>query len=176
MPSWAEDRVSFFPEPVADVHPEAWDAVAAGLKGRRVLEIEYKSPRAREAICRRVEPLHAVSFRGEWYLVDKCRLRGELRTFAISRIRKAAVLKEEFDPPAGFDIREIMGKHFGIIYSPREYEVKIRFAPQSAQYARERQWHPSQKLTDHTDGGATLTMTVNHLAEVKRWRRWSGRK
>lgn len=48
-------------------------------------------------------------------------------------------------------------------------DVEIHFDAATAPYIRERKWHPSQKLIEHTDESVTLTMTVGGLNDIKRW-------
>ena len=88
----------------------------------------------------------------------------------MSRIISAELTDEESeDLPEDFDLKKHMGKHFGIMHSPKMYTVKVRFAPGIAAYIRERMWHPTQKTTEHKDGSLTLTMRVNETTELKRW-------
>lgn len=47
--------------------------------------------------------------------------------------------------------------------------VGIHFNRHAAAYVRERQWHPSQRIDEQDDGTLILTLTVNHLLELKRW-------
>jgi proteasome accessory factor B len=47
--------------------------------------------------------------------------------------------------------------------------VEIRFSKHVADYVRERTWHPSQEIVECNDGELILSMTVNHLLELKRW-------
>jgi len=47
--------------------------------------------------------------------------------------------------------------------------VAIRFDREVAGYIRERCWHPTQRIDEHPDGSLTLSLTVNHLLELKRW-------
>jgi len=59
--------------------------------------------------------------------------------------------------------------HFGVHWSSGDIKVKIRFRKRVADYVRERTWHPTQEIVEYGDGELILTMTVNHLLELKRW-------
>ena len=48
-------------------------------------------------------------------------------------------------------------------------DVKIHFNKAVAGYLKERKWHPSQQIEENPDGSAVLSLTVNHLLELKRW-------
>ncbi|WP_319585362.1 WYL domain-containing protein [uncultured Desulfobulbus sp.] len=132
------------------------------------LEIEYRSPGG-EPKWRQVDPYHGVRFEGDWYVVGHCHLRGAIRTFSLARMVTARKGRERFALPAHFDFRRLFGSHFGIHWGEGEAEVRIRFAAHAAAYVRERLWHPSQTILEQPDGSLIMTMTVNHLLELKRW-------
>jgi predicted DNA-binding transcriptional regulator YafY len=45
----------------------------------------------------------------------------------------------------------------------------VRFSKASADYIREKRWHPSQVVTELPDGRLELRMKISSLAEVQRW-------
>ena len=148
--------------------PEVLSAVFACLRASTRMEIEYRSPGG-NAVWRTVDPYHGVRFEGDWYVVGHCHLRCAIRTFSLARIATVRPTTEQFVRPASFDLRKLFGSHFGIHWGTDETEVRIHFTPQAAVYVRERQWHPSQRLDERDDGSLVLTLTVNHLLELKRW-------
>jgi len=148
--------------------PEVLATVFDCLRTSTRLEIEYRSPGG-EPKWRQVDPYHGVRFEGDWYVVGHCHLRGALRTFSLARMVTARKGKERFTLPLHFDFRKLFGSHFGIHWGEDEVEVRIYFAKRAASYIRERQWHPSQAVVEGADGSLTLTLTVNHLLELKRW-------
>ena len=148
--------------------PEVLTTVFDCLRTSTRLEVEYRSPGG-EPQWRQVDPYHGVRFEGDWYLVGFCHLRGAIRTFSLARMVTARQGKERFTRPAWFDFRQLFGSHFGIHWGEDEVEVQILFARPAAAYVRERQWHPSQVIEERADGSLLLTLTVNHLLELKRW-------
>lgn len=118
---------------------------------------------------RDVDPYHVVSYQGEWYVVGFCHYKEEVRTFGMSRIKKAEMLNRRFETPADFDFERLAGTHFGIIWSDKEYLVRIWFSADHAPYVKERDWHPTQSIKENRDGSIILSFKTNHLFEVKRW-------
>ena len=163
-----QSRFTVFPPFATVILPEVFETVLACLRNSMRLEIEYRNPGA-TPVWRQVDPYHGVRFEGDWYVVGYCHLRGEIRTFSLARIVSARKLKEQFVIPEDFDFRRLSASQFGIHWGQGEVEVQIRFARPAAAYVRERTWHPSQNITDHADGSLVLTLTVNHLLELKRW-------
>ncbi len=170
-PAWMDERILVFPEPATRVDCEVWDTLAKALRENRRLRIVHAGPGGGEADAgpRTVDPYYLVSYKGEWYLSSFCHRRQAIRTFAISRIRRAAVLEEGFTLPAGMTHQRMFGDPFGIIWKEAFHQVRIRFSPEVAPYIRERQWHPRQTIRDLRGGGAVLEFTTNHLNEVKDW-------
>jgi predicted DNA-binding transcriptional regulator YafY len=74
-----------------------------------------------------------------------------------------------FQIPNDFDFKKLSGSHFGVHWSDDEIKVNIRFNVRVADYVRERTWHPSQKIVECETGDVVLSLTVNHLLELKRW-------
>lgn len=50
-----------------------------------------------------------------------------------------------------------------------EEQVKVWFSPRVVPYILERTWHPSQKIAYNGDQSLVLSLTVNHMLELKRW-------
>lgn len=168
-PAWIENRIFFSPEPAAIVNSGVWENIAKALRENRQLKISHVSPGESRQVTRIVDPYHLVNFKGEWYLSSMCHLRSSIRTFAVSRIKKVEILKEYFEMPADFTREKMFGDTFGIIWSPDQYDVKIRFMSVAAPYIEERIWHPSQKIVKRKNGSLEIEFRTNHLNEVKDW-------
>ena len=168
-PAWVDDRISVFSDHQTEINPQTWDTVAGALHRSQRLLVAYLKPGSELTSERKVDPYHIVSFQGDWYLIGFCHLRGEIRTFAISRMIRATEQETSFSIPADFDFAEFSGSHFGIFRGDRQHQVQIRFAAEHAPYVREREWLPDQTITEEADGGLLLAFTTNHLFEVKRW-------
>jgi predicted DNA-binding transcriptional regulator YafY len=164
----ADTRFTVFAPPSTTIHPEVWDTVFKGLKTLSRLKIDYHSPE-RAPSSRLLDPYHAVRYDGDWYVTGFCHLRNGIRTFSLSRITAASLRNEKFTIPSTFDFRQITGSRFGVHWGGAEEHVKIRFSPKAAPYVKERTWHPSQEIADNEDGSLVLSLTIDHLLELKRW-------
>jgi predicted DNA-binding transcriptional regulator YafY len=90
--------------------------------------------------------------------------------FSPGRIRKLKDTGVTFEPPADFRASAYLDAGFRKVRGAGPGQtVRLRFSPVAARWVREKTWHATQTLQDHPDGGLTLTFSVNHLAEVKRW-------
>ena len=169
-PADFQTQFTFFGQPARRITEKVWMPVFRSLRAERVLRIRYRSYDAQKPERRDIEPIHLACMTGEWYLVAHCRLRDELRHFALARIESAELTKEyfeprEFDPAAYFENR--FGRFVG--EAGKSHKVEVRFTKSVAQWVLEKTWHPKQKVKKHKDGKITLCFPAPALFEVKRW-------
>jgi predicted DNA-binding transcriptional regulator YafY len=162
--------VKFHPGAVIPVERKLFLDLNRACEKQRPVAIRYFSASKGETTDRVVEPLRLLENRATWYLVAYCRLRRDLRYFALHRIEKYDVLEEEvFGPREDLTIDEWIDQAFQLEHTGQEHSVKVKFQPKAARYIRERQWHQTQKLTEHEDGSCTLEFVTQSLDEAKRW-------
>ncbi len=161
-------RFTVFPPSSTLIRPGIWEKVAEAIRLSRRLRVLYRPPGPEPAV-RDIDPYHGVRFEGDWYMIAYCHIRHDIRTFSLARLESVEVLKESFRIPDNFDFHRLSGSHFGVHWSEDEIEVEIHFDKSIAGYIKERQWHPSQQVEELPDGNLILSLTVNHLLELKRW-------
>lgn len=161
-------RFTVFPPSNTIIKPGIWETVASAIRLSRKIEVHYQTPGSDPSL-RKLDPYHGVRFEGDWYVVAFCHLRQEIRTFSLARMLSVKMLQDTFEIPASFNFHNLTGSHFGVHWSDDEFEVKIKFNKAVAGYLKERKWHPSQTIEENSDGSVILSLTVNHLLELKRW-------
>lgn len=106
---------------------DALPAIAEAVWSSRRLDLRY-GPRATR---RRVDPLGLVLKAGTWYLV--ARHRGELRTYRVGRVQRAAVREEAFVRPEGFDLASWWAESSAAFdRSLLRYACRLRLSPRAA--------------------------------------------
>ncbi|MEV5428277.1 WYL domain-containing protein [Streptomyces sp. NPDC052701] len=78
--------------------PTVAEVVRQAVQERRVLRIAYEKGRG-ERTVREVEPHLLVAGSRGWFLVGRCRMRKDIRSFRIDRIRSATLREERFPKP-----------------------------------------------------------------------------
>lgn len=167
-PAAEQAKFTVIPPSSTSINPAIWETVIGALRLSQQVAIRYRTP-GKEPVTRELDPYHAVRFEGEWYIVGYCHLRGEIRTFGLSRILSAEKTGREFAIPPDFDFQKYSGNHFGVHWSDGETTVKVLFRQRVADYILERNWHPSQEVERCANGELILSLKVNHLLELKRW-------
>ncbi len=144
------DRISYELSIAEPLSMEDFTTVCqAMLLGRR-LDLVYVDAKAQHSE-RSVEPAQLVNYAGRWYLVAWDLLRGDLRTFHLSRVERLSISKEKITspPPPGRDAASIdafLAAGFGIFKGAATVEATVRiWGPAAALVARQ-SWHPKQRV------------------------------
>ncbi|MCZ6570904.1 MAG: WYL domain-containing protein [Deltaproteobacteria bacterium] len=136
--------------------------------GRHTLRIRYRTGRTGAVSTRDLDPYRVWYRSGGLYVVGFDHKSGEIRTFAVERIRKIAETQKSFRLDPDFDFDAYVGASFGVISEPATL-VRILFDRRWAGYVEEHRWHPSQKLTRRPGGRVELSMQVGGTAELRSW-------
>ena len=118
--------------------------------------------------ARNLDPYRVWYRSGGLYVVGHDHKSGELRTFAVDRIREIESTGEPFTVADDFDFEAYIGSSFGVIAEPAT-TVRIRFDKRWADYVAERTWHPSQQIAKRRGGRIELTMEVGGTADLRTW-------
>jgi proteasome accessory factor B len=153
----------------ADVH--LFEQLSHAVFKQLEVRFDYKKPDAARYEQRYVQPYHLGCVENLWYLFAFDLDRGQLRTFALPRIRDVRVSKTKFRRPLDFSIGKFLGESFGVFAKPTKtkYAVRIAFDAFAASRVEERQWHPSQKIKELRDGGIEVSLTLGNIEEIERW-------
>jgi proteasome accessory factor B len=151
----------------ADV--ETFRLLARAIVQRQEVSFAYRSLRASTPETRTVHPYHLANVDNAWYLLAHDPQRGQLRTFALARIRLPRATGKTFDRPRNFSAEKELKTGFGVFGGTGKHRVRVRFDAFAARLVRERDWHPSQKIRDLRGGEIELEMTLGALEEIERW-------
>lgn len=142
--------------------------LSQAVLGRRSVRIRYRTGRTGELSTRRVDPYRVWYRSGALYVIGHDHKSGEVRTFAVDRVRAAELDDREFGVPADFDFDAYTASAFGVVAEPAT-RVRIRFDARLALQVEERVWHPSQRLERLPGGGVELALEVGGLEELRSW-------
>lgn len=147
------------------------ELLSTALVKHRKLFFRYTSAKHNRTKARTVRPLHLGQIKGGWYLFAWDEGAGDIRIFALPRIRELEMLKETFAEPAGFDLDEYLKGSMGLITSPdaSERTVVLRFTGYAATLVPERRWHESQKVKPNPDGSIHLILRLQHTGNIPGW-------
>lgn len=147
---------------------ELFETLREAIAERRCLSIQYYTISRKSESRRRIAPYRIWFFDGSFYLIADCSMRGDIRLFALERIKAVTALDEHFEMPEGFDAEEFMKASFGV-FQGAPVKVRVRFDADAADYIRERTWHPSQSIESLADGSIVFSAEVAGTREIKFW-------
>lgn len=164
-----EQTISFRTSAEPMVNLEIFDTLARATSRRQQLLLEYRKPASRQSESRVVDPYHLANINGEWFLFAYCHLRKDIRTFVPARILAVRPTGKTFLRPQRFSLAQRLQNSFGVHSGHGDYQVVIQFDELTADYIREKKWHPSQELREMKNGGVELKLTLSSLIEIQRW-------
>ena len=166
------------PSPIIDA--EVFKTVFKALKEHKPLTFGYRPLQKATYMSRTVEPYHAVCQRGNWYIICKeinppkenttAHPSGNIRNFALSRIKNPVLGKESFTVPKDFDVTNYFDSETGVWLSDtKPIKVELEFSPEVATFATDRIWHKNQTVRENKDGSVYLSFETTQLREVVRF-------
>lgn len=164
-----DETISFRTSAEPILQLRTFEELSRATAKREQLRLHYRKPRSQTPEERLVDPYHLANVNGEWFLFAYDHLRKAIRTFVPARIVKIERTGKQFERNARFSIQRELQNSFGVHSGAEKIKVVIHFAPDVADYIREKKWHGSQKLVDLQDGGVELQLTLSSLPEVQRW-------
>ena len=162
-------RVSVGINLIRECNSEVLDTISRAISSHNPLDISYYVIARNEVTERRVDP-YGLTFRfGAWYLIGYCRLREEVRTFGVDRIRSIRVVNDHFKYPEDFDLEEYLERGWSLQADAEQEDIVLRFDKSIAAWIANCKFHPHQKITIQTDGSALFEVRVAGVDEIKHW-------
>jgi len=159
----------YAPKDYADKRDELDDLFQA-VSDLRPLTLRYRAAGRPDEERIVIHPYALVWHRDSLYCVGHHTGRGEIRTFALDRMRDTqCATTERFELPPTFSVDQYFQGELGVWRASPKQKVVIDFDAKGAEYVRLRRAHASQKLAPLAGGGVRLTMTVGSLTPVVSW-------
>jgi predicted DNA-binding transcriptional regulator YafY len=157
-------------EPYRDygAHHAALETITEAAIQKRCVRLDYTAMGRKARTQRVVAPYKIWHLRGAIYVVGFCRLRQDVRIFALNRIHAVEKTEEAFELPDDFDLTAFMGGGFGA-FAGRPVTLRIWFAEKIAGYIEERTWHPGQRIRRNRDGSIVYEAETALTAETRAW-------
>lgn len=160
-------------------HSKKIDMIVRALFNLRRIDMSYEAANGgvKDHI---IEPLTLVTWRSALYLIARYGPQGHRYIFAIDRIRDLRLLPDQFHYPTKTEYtpQKVLEGAWGVFFNESATPVRVELIFANVRwlkmYIRERQWHPTQKIEDLSDGRLNMTFTVTTMTEVWPWIRMFG--
>jgi predicted DNA-binding transcriptional regulator YafY len=169
--SWSEldNVISFRSAGSSPADLELFENVSKAVLRSVEINFNYRKLRGRDFELRLVQPYHLGCVENQWYLFGHDLERGQLRTFALPRMRDIRLTSKRFHRPADFSIGKILRGSFGAHSGKKKHRIKLQFDSFSVRLVAERSWHESQRIHSKRDGSIVLELELTGLEEIERW-------
>ena len=144
------DRVEIEDVPSArEFLPVVLDAIRNSHK----IEFTYAGfNRSRAERGIRYEPYFLKRYKQRWYMIGLKVKSGDIRTYALDRVKELKTLDEPFVKPADLELNDLFGNIVGVTSSKADVRtVRLQATPTQAKYFRALPLHPSQDEALHDD-------------------------
>lgn len=122
--------------------PAVLDAIRDSVKVRFTYA-GFNRSRAEHDII--FHPCFLKRYKQRWYMIGIKEKNGELRTYALDRIREMVLTTEKFKRPKNLDMDDIFGNIIGVTTSKADVRtIRLRATPMQAKYFRALPLHESQ--------------------------------
>ena len=172
--NWAEldQAISFRSAGVAAPDLAVFDAISRAVVGSLEISFQYLKLSSTQHEFRQARPYHLGCVENQWYVFAHDLDRGQMRTFALPRMREVKVTRKKFERPADFSIAQHLGESFGVFAkagSKKPPRIVVRFDAFAARLVAERTWHPTQQVRALPGNEIELSMQLSGLEEIERW-------
>jgi predicted DNA-binding transcriptional regulator YafY len=167
LDAWKE-RVRLLPMHFRPVDPDILVGVSQATLLRKQAEFEYKGVRDRAYRMRQVSPQTLVRYRDNWYLDAWDHGNSDLRSFAISRMRRFRALTEPALDLRRADLDAYFGKSYGIFAGRPRRTARLLFSGKTARFISEERWHPDQRMSALPNGQVRLEFPCQDVRELAR--------
>lgn len=137
---------------------------------QRMVRITHRALSYPKPVVHNVEPYALQLFEYGLYLVGYSARARDFRRFAVERIQSATVdmTADPFTPRPEYAARLKSRKAFGLIEDDL-MDIQVQFSKEVADYFKERQWHPTQKVKQLKNGDVIVLFQAGGMDEIVSW-------
>ncbi len=136
-------------------HEHTIATLEKAVREQVAVDCRYRALSTHEITARTIEPgeLYWDPRMESLYVIGWCRLREDVRVFAVHRFLMTSLTGERFAPRPEARSRTALRHSFRVWRARQVETVRIRFSSGAADEIRERRWGPGQRVEEE-EGGA----------------------
>ena len=168
--SFLNKDITFLKDASPVIEENVFNSIFKSIKSHKKITFEYKSVSSQIYKQKEFDAYHVLCQKGNWYVIGFDHGAGDIRVYAMSRIKNIALTSQIFKIPGDFKLEDHVDLDFGVwnnTEAPEEYE--LLFTPSLANYITERQWHKTQKIEVQEDGSVLLNFKSNQKEMIFAW-------
>lgn len=169
--SWGDldAAISFRNFETNPVDIKVFKELSVAVQQSREVNFDYWKLGATAFEKRSLRPYHLTCANHQWYVLGHDIVRGDIRTFLLSRMQTLYVLATTFIRPETFSAEKYLKGSFGVFSGDKPVTIRIWFDSFASRLVRERTWHTSQKITLLANDETELELTLTSTIEISSW-------
>jgi len=145
------------------------EAVEQGIAASHSISFFYSSLSSGKRAWRGIDPWVLVHRSGAWYLIGRCHVHDDPRTFRLDRITAVLPIGQSFVRPRDFDPERWFANSWDVSSSSEVSDVRIVFDAAVAPLIEHALHHPSETKSRREDGSLDYRVRIGPLDELARW-------
>ncbi|NLP46859.1 MAG: transcriptional regulator [Epulopiscium sp.] len=154
------------PNVETQVYKKIYFSLNKAIQNKNKIEMDYTSLK-RGTNKRIFHPYELFLYQGFWYVIGFCELRGQFRSFKLTRIHNINILSEKFEVQKSFTLENYIGTNS--IYNENEVFITLKIYPPMSIIVSERIWCNDQKIKSLNDGSIIFQGTFALSSETDSW-------
>lgn len=142
--------------------------IIQAILSKRTIKARYHTQSRNKTTERNIDPYYLIPRERRFYLVGYCHLKGEVRTFRLSRFLKVEILDQSFEM-GDFNLKEYLKNTWSIERGRQHISFVVKFSSKVARYVKEEELFVQPRLTDLADGSLLFEVTLNDDREFLQW-------
>jgi predicted DNA-binding transcriptional regulator YafY len=147
---------------------QIFETFVEAVRCHRAVKIRYHAFISNEISERTIHP-YTIYFRQQYYIVAWCTARESIREFRLDRILDAESLETSFTESSDFNYEDYTKRSWGGLKGGRDYQVVLKFTPESSRFVQEYHGDKADSLKDMPDGSLEFYKSVSALDEIFPW-------
>jgi predicted DNA-binding transcriptional regulator YafY len=157
------------PDRSGEVGAEIVEQLERAIKRRLSVRVVYRSLSGSGSTARGIDPWAVVHRASAWYLLGRCHVHAEPRTFRLDRIQSVETTTPAPPHPANFDLETYLRDTWGIWRGDQLWAITLEFAASLAPLLEHAHHHNGETVTTREDGSVLYQVNLSHLEEIARW-------
>lgn len=146
-----------------------YNEISSAIEHRNEIILEYGDNYGKVS-RRKVQPHKLFLFKGEYYVVANCLLRGDIRYFKLARIKEYIITGFIFKRDLDVDkfLKDQEENNMGI-YNGKTIDLELEVSLPMANTIKERIWVENQEIIEKDDGKIIYRAKIKEGPEVISW-------
>jgi proteasome accessory factor B len=156
-------------DPFPQIDLGVFQDLLRAISNNESIVIKYFSGQKAVVVDKPCDPYHLLNFKDNWYLVAFCHEKQDFRDFLCSRILHVENTNVTFLPDPDFSLATHKRESQLFAAEAPQVEIVAEFDKYAAHWIRLKTVHPTQEVTERSDGSLEVRFQVSSMENIMRW-------